>query len=101
MNKIIAMSGLVDKDSAMYYTLDQNLDREQISLAEYLDKGIQLLNNPRGFFIMVEGGKIDWACHANDAAASIQDTLALDEAVAVAVRFYKKHPDRNINCRHR
>ncbi len=92
INRIIAMSGKVDKDSAMYYTLDQNQDRDQISLAEYLDKGIQLLNNPRGFFIMVEGGKIDWACHANDAAASIQDTLALDEAVAVAVNFYKKHP---------
>ena len=91
MNKVIAMSGLVDKDSAMYYTLDQNQDREQVTLAQYLDKGIQLLMNPKGFFIMVEGGKIDWACHANDAAASIQDTLALDEAVAVAVNFYKKH----------
>ena len=101
INKIIAMSGMVDKDSAMYYTLDQNQDRDQISLAEYLDKGIQLLDNPKGFFIMVEGGKIDWACHANDAAASIQDTLALDEAVAVAVRFLSKTPPGNLNCRHR
>jgi alkaline phosphatase len=92
MNKIIAMSALVDKDSAMYYTLDQDQDREQVTLAQYLDKGIKLLTNPKGFFIMVEGGKIDWACHANDAAASIQDTLALDEAVAVAVKFYQKHP---------
>lgn len=96
MNKIIAMSGLVDKHSAMYYTLDQNPDREQISIAEFLDKGIQLLSNPKGFFIMVEGGKIDWACHANDAAASIHDTLALDEAVAVAVRFYEKHPTETL-----
>jgi alkaline phosphatase len=91
--KVIAMSGLVDQNAAMYYTLDQNQeDREQISLAQFLDKGIQLLMNPKGFFIMVEAGKIDWACHANDAAASIQDTLALDQAVAVAVRFYQKHP---------
>lgn len=40
---------------------------------------------------MIEGGKIDWACHANDAAASIHDTLAMDAAVAEAVEFYKKH----------
>ena len=41
---------------------------------------------------MTEGGKIDWACHANDAATAIHDTLALDDAVAEAVRFYEKHP---------
>ena len=51
-----------------------------------------MLDNPNGFFMMVEGGKIDWACHANDAASSIMDTLALDEAVARAVSFYEKHP---------
>lgn len=41
---------------------------------------------------MVEGGKIDWACHANDAAASINDTLALDKAVQAAYKFYEQHP---------
>jgi alkaline phosphatase len=39
---------------------------------------------------MEEGGKIDWACHANDAAASIHHTLALHEAVAGAARSYEK-----------
>lgn len=94
--KVIAMNALVDKDAAMYYRLDQNNHKDQVSLAEYLAKGIKLLDNPRGFFIMVEGGKIDWACHANDAAASIYDTLALDEAVAEAVKFYRKHPKETL-----
>jgi alkaline phosphatase len=40
---------------------------------------------------MVEGGKIDWACHANDAAAAIADTLAFDAAVAEGLAFYEKH----------
>lgn len=92
VGKVIAMSGLVDKHAAMYYSLDQNHDREQIPLAEFLEKGIHLLENPNGFFIMAEGGKIDWACHANDAAAAIHDTLALDQAIAAAVSFYQKHP---------
>ncbi|MBF0202595.1 MAG: alkaline phosphatase, partial [Desulfamplus sp.] len=56
-------------------------------------KGIELLYNDKGFFMMVEAGKIDWACHANDAAAAIKDTLAFDRAVEKAYAFYKNHPD--------
>ncbi len=94
--KVIAMNTTVDKDAAMYYTLDQANSKDHVTLAEYLDKGIELLDNRNGFFIMAEGGKIDWACHANDAAASIRDTLAFDEAVARAVKFYEKHPQETL-----
>jgi alkaline phosphatase len=96
IGKVIAMNALVDHDAAMYYKLDQNYNQDQVTMAEYLAKGIKLLDNPHGFFIMVEGGKIDWACHANDAAASIHDTLALDEAVAEAVKFYRQHPKETL-----
>lgn len=94
--RVIAMSELVDRDAAMYYSLDEHHDNMSVSLAEYLAKGIELLDNPKGFFIIVEGGKIDWACHANDAAASIHDTLALDEAVGRAFSFYQKHPGETL-----
>ncbi len=96
--KVLAMNELVDNDEAMYYALDQglNMQKAHVSLAEYVAKGIDLLYNPKGFFMMVEGGKIDWACHANDAAASIHDVIALDEAVAEAVKFYKKHPSETL-----
>jgi alkaline phosphatase len=43
-----------------------------------------LSQDPEGFFLMVEGGQIDWAAHDNDAANVISDTLAFDAAVAVA-----------------
>jgi alkaline phosphatase len=92
IGKVIAMSAVVDRDAAMYFSLDQGSDPNHVSIAEYLAKGIDLLDNPNGFFIMVEGGKIDWACHAHDAAASIHDVLALDEAIAQAVDFFRKHP---------
>ncbi|MEZ4526590.1 MAG: alkaline phosphatase [Desulfobacterales bacterium] len=94
--KVIAMNPLVDQDKAMYYAMDQADSREHISLSEFVAKGIDLLENPNGFFMMVEGGKIDWACHANDAAASIHDTLAFDAAVAEAFKFYEKHPQETL-----
>lgn len=90
-DKIIAMNTVVDEDAAMYYSIDQN-GKDHVTIAEYVTKGISVLDNPNGFLMVVEGGKIDWACHANDAAASIHDTLALDQAVAEAVKFYEKHP---------
>ena len=77
--------------SAMAYDLDRT--ENMWSLADYVKKGIQVLDNDdTGFFLMCEGGKIDWACHANDAASSIHDTLALADAVQEAIDFAKEHP---------
>jgi len=89
---VLAMSEKVDEDAAMNYTLDGT----DISLAQFVAKGIDVLDNPDGFLMMIEGGKIDWACHANDAAASVLDTLALDAAVSEAVKFYEQHPDETL-----
>lgn len=49
-----------------------------------------------GFFIMSEGGKIDWASHGNDTKAVILETLSLSDAVAEAVEFYNAHPDETL-----
>ena len=87
---IIIDETLADSDS-MSYAMD--LEEGEWGLADYVEKGIEVLDNDTGFFMMVEGGKIDWACHANDAAATITDTLALDDAVGKAVEFYNEHPD--------
>ncbi len=84
---------LADAD-AMAYELDRSDD--MWSLADYVEKGIQVLDNDKGFFLMCEGGKIDWACHANDAASTIHDTVALADAVQVAVDFAKGHPDETL-----
>lgn len=84
---------LADSD-AMAYELDREAD--EWSLADYVEKGIEVLDNDNGFFMMVEGGKIDWACHANDAASTITDTLALDDAIGKALDFYEEHPDETL-----
>ena len=45
---------------------------------------------------MTEGGKIDWSCHANDAKTSIMDTIALSDAVQVAIDFAAEHPEETL-----
>ena len=90
---ILVDENLADGD-AMAYELDRTED--MWSLADYVEKGIEVLDNDNGFFMMCEGGKIDWACHANDAASSIHDTMALADAVQVAVDFAKEHADETL-----
>ncbi len=80
--------------NAMSYQMD--LEDGEWALADYVKKGIEVLDNEEGFFMMVEGGKIDWACHANDAASTINDTIALDNAVEEAVKFYEENPDETL-----
>ena len=92
--KLIAVNPVIDGSNAMPYDMDRT--EKELSLAEFTKKGIELLDNPNGFFMMVEGGKIDWACHANDAASAIHDTLAFDESVKVAVDFAKAHPNETL-----
>lgn len=86
---IIIDEDLADSD-AMAYELDRTDD--MWALADYVAKGIEVLDNDTGFFMMCEGGKIDWAGHANDAATSIYDTIALSDAVQVALDFAAAHP---------
>jgi alkaline phosphatase len=95
VGRVFAVPSYKADGNAMYYAID-DIPENDISIADFTRKGIELLDNPDGFFLMVEGGKIDWACHANDAAASIHDTLALDEAVAEAYEFYEAHPDETL-----
>ena len=75
--------------------LDSTIDADgtQPTLAEMVAKATEMLDGESGFFIMAEGGRIDWAGHGNDAATNLRDVLALDEAVKVAVKFQEKHPD--------
>ena len=92
--KAVAINQNLDQEKALPYAVDSKA--EDLSLAGFVNKGIELLDSPDGFFMMIEGGKIDWACHANDALSAIKDVLALDEAVAVAYGFLQKHPDETL-----
>lgn len=92
--KVILIDEFLADSDAMAYEIDRTDD--MWALADYVEKGIEVLDNENGFFMMIEGGKIDWACHANDAASTIQDTIALADAVQVAIDFAAKHPDETL-----
>src|SRR5690606_12020247 len=77
-------------EEAMAPELDRD-ETDQPSLAEMTEKAIEVLRKDKdGFFLMVEGSQIDWACHDNDAAWAMKDSEAFVSAVAVAVDFAKR-----------
>lgn len=77
-------------ESSMPYELERDPSTTP-SLAEMTQKAIDLLSQkPNGFFMMVEGSKIDWAAHDNDAIAMVTDFLAFDQACKVALDFAEK-----------
>ena len=83
------------RKSAMPYTIDN--EPGVPSLADITAKAIELLStHDKGFFMMIEGGSIDWAGHSNEAAANLFEVLALDQAVKTALKFYEKHPDETL-----
>ena len=67
-----------------------------LTLPEVVESAIDFLDNSNGFFLMVEGGKIDWAAHSNDLAGTIFEMLDFDQAIAFAYEFYKKHPQETL-----
>jgi alkaline phosphatase len=89
--KCVAASENTQDSAAMHYEIDRPTSGEW-SLAEVTAEAIRLLDNENGFFMMVESGKIDWTCHANDAVTSVFDTIAFDEACQVVIEFAKQHP---------
>lgn len=82
--------------SALPYAIHRK--EGDMTLREITQAGVDFLTRKRkdGFFFMIEGGKIDWACHANDAATVVHEVLDLDSAVQVAFDFYKKHPKETL-----
>ncbi len=77
-------------DRELPYDLDR--DPEAVpSLAEMTQKALDRLSqNENGFFLMVEGSKVDWSAHGNDAIGCITEYLAFDKAVAIAMDYAKK-----------
>lgn len=98
--RVLAMVEDVDGSQAMQYEIDRLKmaadGQDSLSLAEMVKAGIASLDNDNGFYLMTEGGKIDWTCHANDAITSIHDTLAFSDAVQVAIDFAAAHPDQTL-----
>ena len=91
---------LIQKEGAEPSCLPYAIDHEEgdLTLPEITESAVSFLSkgNKKGFFLMVEGGKIDWACHSNDPVTVFEEIIDLDNAVRVAYEFYKKHPKETL-----
>jgi len=93
--KVVLIQKEGKKPTDVPYAIDRNKD--DLTLTQITKAAIkQLSKNKKGFFVMLEGGKIDWACHGNDAATTFNEVIDLDEAVKVAYDFYLKHPKQTL-----
>ena len=76
------------------------IDREEgdLTLAQITEAGIEFLSkkSKKGFFFMVEGGKIDYASHSDDGATALNEVIDFDNAIKVAYEFYKKYPNETL-----
>jgi len=82
------------KESALNYEIEH--DEEDYRLCDVMSAAIDFLGDEQPFFIMCEGGEIDWAAHDNNVKEMVDATLRFDEAVRTAYEFYLKHPDETL-----
>ncbi len=91
---VYAVTPVTQDSGAMQYAMDA--EDGDLKYADFIQAGINVLDNENGFFMMAESGKIDWACHANDAKATIEEVIDFAEGVQVAMDFAAEHPDETL-----
>lgn len=82
-------------EGSMTYEIDRKKGSQDLN--DMVSKGIEVMeDDPEGFFMMAESGKIDWAEHANDAVTTMEEVIAFQESIQTAIDFYHKHPDETL-----
>ena len=92
--------------SAGYYVSDglentglkseDRTDEADATMAQMLELALEHLGDEEPFFIMGEGGIIDWASHENRTMSTVENVLDFDAAINAAYEFYKKHPEETL-----
>ena len=91
---VLCQASNKNKEAADYMSFGRSTD--DMTLVRMLELGIEFNGTEDPFFIMCEGGTIDWSGHENWTMAMIEDILAFDEAIKAAYDFYLKHPDETL-----
>lgn len=83
--------------SHLPFTLDQRRDpalqKNVPTIAAMVDRALAKLEQADRFLLQIEGGRVDHACHNNDAAGALRDQIALDEALDLVLAFRERHPE--------
>ena len=94
-SRVLCLSGKDEED--LPYAIDRKED--DTTLSDFVQAGIDYLDarfGKKGFFFMIEGGKIDYAGHGNDGACIFREVTDFAEAVDRVLAFYEKHPDETL-----
>ena len=90
-DKILMLEKNPKSDHYLSFAIDRNEDEMTLSQITTAAIDFMMKDPKKGFFMMMEGGRIDNAGHGNDAATVIQETIDFDEAIKIAYDFYLKH----------
>ena len=82
------------KAGALPYAIDRQ--EGDLSLPQIVELAIAQLSQHDRFFMMAEGGKIDYACHGNDGGTVLREVVDFDNAIRLAYDFYLQHPDETL-----
>lgn len=91
---LILSSSLIFGDYGVLPAIDGGAREHWLKKAT--DLAIARLDTPAGFFMMIEGGRIDYFCHYNDAGSFVAEVLDFNEAVQSALAFYELHPSETL-----
>ena len=98
-NKLILVQETDDQGAKHGDNLPYAIDRKEgdLTLKQIVSTAIPFLEQRYDrFFMMVEGGMIDYACHGDDAATAFGEVWDMNEAMQVAYEFYLAHPDETL-----
>lgn len=88
---------LIDNDSIDHigYSIDGLNENNLPAMTEACINHL-IKYTPEKFFVMIEGGNIDWAAHGNDGGTVVKEIINFDNAIKKALDFYKQHPDETL-----
>ena len=92
--KMMALFQDSGKEGPLPYAIDRSAT--DLTLKQVVAVAIDHLYGTKGFFIMAEGGKIDWSGHSKDGKTNILEVLDFADAVEVAFQFYQKYPNETL-----
>ncbi|MBQ7631203.1 MAG: alkaline phosphatase [Paludibacteraceae bacterium] len=99
VEKLILVQKEDDKGAQHGSNLPYSIDRKEgdLTLAQIVETAIPFLDERHErFFMMVEGGMVDYACHGDDGRTAIDEVWDMNEALRVAYDFYLAHPDETL-----
>lgn len=94
--KVVWINDDPKNTASLKFAIDQ--DAEDMTLEDITKGAIKHLsqNNDKGFFLMVEGGKIDWSSHSNDGGTTLHEVIDFQKTIQLAYDFYKQHPKETL-----